>query len=86
LLPFTQRDSLAAYNEATAKATKTPQIVIEPPTVGSQSDAPKTNVNENLNNCEVKNHSGAADEDEMALSVGKFLSATLCLTVSKLLS
>jgi len=65
-----ERDSLAAYNEATAKATKAPQIVIEPPTIGSQSDAPKTNINENLNNCEVKNHSGAADEDEMALSVG----------------
>lgn len=77
---------MAAYNEATAKATKAPQIVIEPPTIGSQSDAPKTNVNENLNNCEVKNHSGAADEDEMALSVGKFLSATLCVTVYKLLS
>jgi hypothetical protein len=86
LLPFTQRDSLAAYNEATAKATKAPQIVIEPPTIGSQSDAPKTNINENLNNCEVKNHTGAADEDEMALSVGKFLSATLFLTVCKLLS
>lgn len=77
---------MAAYNEATAKATKAPQIVIEPPTIGSQGDAPKTNANENLNNCEVKNHSGAADEDEMALSVGKFLSATLYLTVYKLLS
>jgi len=86
LLPFTQRDSLAAYNEATAKATKAPQIVIEPPTIGSQSDAPKTNVNENVNHCEVKNHSGAAEEDEMALSGGKFLSASLCLTVFKLLS
>jgi hypothetical protein len=64
---------LAAYNEATAKATKAPQIVIEPPTIGSQSDVPKTGVNENLNNCEVKNHSGAADEDETALTVGKFL-------------
>ena len=82
MLPFTQRDSLAAYNEATAKASKAPQIVIDPPTIGSQNDAPKTNVN----HCEVKNHSGAAEEDEIALSVGKFLSATLCLTVFKFLS
>jgi len=73
---------LAAYNEATAKATKAPQIVIEPPTIGSQSDAPKTN----LNHCEIKNHSGAAEEDEMALSVGMLLLASLCLTVFKLLS
>jgi hypothetical protein len=63
---------LAAYNEATASATKTPQIVIEPPALGSQSDMAKTGVNENLSNCEAKNHTGGADEEDTTLAVGMF--------------
>jgi hypothetical protein len=63
---------LAAYNEATANASKAPQIVIEPPTIGSQSDMPKTGVNQDLNNCEVKNHTGGTEEDDTALTVGMF--------------
>jgi hypothetical protein len=69
---FMQRDSLAAYNEATANATKTPQIVIEPPTIGSQSDIAKAGINENLNNSEAKNHTGGADEEDTALTAGMF--------------
>jgi hypothetical protein len=69
---FTQRDSLAAYNEATANATKTPQIVIEPPTVGNQSDMPQTGIYQDLNNCEAKNHTGGGDEDDTSLTVGMF--------------
>jgi hypothetical protein len=63
---------LAAYNEATANATKTPQIVIEPPAIGCQSDMPKAGVNEKLNNCGTKNHTSGADEEDTALTVGMF--------------
>jgi hypothetical protein len=54
---------LAAYNEATANASRAPQIVIEPPTIGSQSDVPKTGVNQDLNHY---------DENDTALTVGMF--------------
>jgi hypothetical protein len=70
---------LAAYNEATANATKTPQIVIEPPTIGSQSDMAKAGANENLSNPEAKNHTGGADEEDTALTVGMFESLCACL-------
>ncbi|XP_069703261.1 constitutive coactivator of PPAR-gamma-like protein 1 homolog isoform X1 [Periplaneta americana] len=62
-----ERDSLAAYNEATANATKAPQIVIEPPAIGGQGDVSKTTVNE-LNDCDAKNHTG--EEEDTALTVG----------------
>ncbi|KAJ9598878.1 hypothetical protein L9F63_026588 [Diploptera punctata] len=65
-----ERDSLAAYKEATANATKAPQIVIEPPVIGGHSDPSKTSLNEDdLDNCETKNHN-SADDDDAALSVG----------------
>lgn len=80
-----QRDSLAAYNEATANATKTPQIVIEPPTIGSQSDMAKATVNENLSNCEAKNHTSAADEEDTALTVGMLQQENRHLCVLRML-
>jgi hypothetical protein len=81
LFSFIQRDSLAAYNEATANASNTPQIVIEPPTVGGQGDITKTGVNENLSNCEAKNHTGGANEEDTAITVGMFQQENLKLCV-----
>jgi hypothetical protein len=75
----TQRDSLAAYNEATANATKAPQIVIEPPTIGNQSDIPEAGINEDLTNCEAKNHTSCAVEDDTALTVGMCFIYVSCL-------
>ncbi|PSN37579.1 hypothetical protein C0J52_15967 [Blattella germanica] len=65
-----ERDSLALYKEATANATKAPQIVIEPPGVGGQGDVPKSALNEDLDACDTKNHTGGVDDDDASLTVG----------------
>ena len=59
---------MAAYNEATAKATKAPQIVIEPPVLGGQGDASKSAVNnDELSNCKTS----SVEDEEAAFPVGK---------------